>query len=209
MRIFLAWFFTIWALTVIAVLAVAGFRGSMSRRPPIEIFPDMDRQPKLRPQTTTKFSGFADGLSSRLAVAGTIARDSHYADTPENTGKIAGTTNFVEAIPVPINAQLMKRGQERFNIYCQPCHGLQGDGKGIISRFGMGNVANLHQDKLIKTPDGDLFVTITLGKNTMKGYGAQIHVSDRWAIVAYVRALQVSHYGAKGDVPADQLSKIK
>ncbi len=209
MRKFLAWFFSIWALTVIAVIAVAGFRGSISRRPPIEIFPDMDRQPKLRPQTTTKFSGFADGLSSRLAVAGTVARGSNYADTPENTGKIAGTTNFVEAIPVSVDARMVKRGQERFNIYCQPCHGLQGDGKGITSRFGMGNVANLHQDKLIRTPDGDLFATITVGKSTMKGYGAQIPVSDRWAIVAYVRALQVSHYGAKADVPADQLSKIK
>src|SRR5262245_3879219 len=96
-------------LCCVAIVSVAGFRGSQSRKPPLEIFPDMDRQPKLRPQTHNNF--FPDQLSSRLPVAGTIARGSHYQDTPVNTGRIPGTTNFVELIPVPVTEVTLKRGQ--------------------------------------------------------------------------------------------------
>src|SRR6266568_219521 len=111
----------LFALSAVMVVAIAGKRGERSRRPPIEIFPDMDRQPKLRPQTVNAF--FRDRLSSQLPVAGTVARGSPYEDSPVNTGRIPGTTNFVATIPVPVTAQLLARGQERFNINCAPCHG--------------------------------------------------------------------------------------
>ena len=213
------YFLLIFALCIVVVMAVAGKRGSTSRRPPIEIFSDMDRQPKVRPQTYSDF--FSDHLSSRLPVAGTIARSKPYQingsevypyeDAPVNTGKIPGTTNFVETIPLPVTAQLMQRGQQRFNIYCSPCHGAQGDGKGITTKLGMAVVADLHDGgarKVPQQPDGQIFNTITYGKTLMGAYGGIIPVEDRWAIIAYLRALQRSHLATIDDVPADDRSRI-
>src|SRR5688572_22623505 len=102
--------FLIFGLLVVTVMVVAGKRGDMSRRPPIELFADMDRQPKLRPQTVAPV--FADGLSSQLPVAGTVARGSAFQDSPTNTGKIAGTTNWVEVVPMRVTASLLTHGRE-------------------------------------------------------------------------------------------------
>jgi mono/diheme cytochrome c family protein len=199
-----------------AVVSIAGFRGSASRRPPIEIFPDMDRQPKLRPQTAAGF--FNNGMSSRLPVAGTIARSQPYQmgdqvvypfeDTPVNSGRITGTTNFVETNPLPITAELLKRGRERFQIYCQPCHGAGGDGKGITSKYGMVNIANFHDQRLVVMPDGEIFNTITHGKNLMGAYGPNVAVLDRWAIIGYVRVLQRSRLATTNDVPEQLRSAL-
>src|SRR5690349_16292848 len=125
------YFFLIFGVTVVTVMIIAGKRGDAnhtSRRPPIELFPDMNRQPKLRPQTPDFF--FSDGRSSRQPIAGTVAHDdNHYADTPVNTGRKPGTTNFVETIPaeVTVNEKLLERGRQRFTINCSPCHGAQGN----------------------------------------------------------------------------------
>lgn len=213
------YFLLIFALCVVVVMAIAGKRGSISRNPPLEVFPDMDRQAKLRPQTYDAF--FSDHRSSRLPVAGTIAHTEPYRfegkeifafqDDPVNTGKIPGTTNFVETIPVPVNAKLMDRGQQRFTIYCSPCHGAQGDGKGITTRLGMATIADLHDGgvrKIPQQPDGQIFNTITYGKNLMGAYGGLIPVEDRWAIVAYVRALERARLASIDDVPGDERSKI-
>jgi mono/diheme cytochrome c family protein len=192
-------------LLAVLVVAVAGRRGSMSRNPPFEIFPDMDRQPKLRPQTVNAF--FTNGMSSQLPVAGTVARGSLYEENVLTTGKIAGTTNWVETNALPITATLLARGQERFNINCSPCHGAAGDGKGITTKLGMGVIADLHDPKpprrVVQQPDGEIFNTITFGKNLMGPYGPNVSVEDRWAIVAYVRALQRSHLASLEDVPGD------
>src|SRR2546428_10496436 len=134
-------------LLCVAVVSIAGFRGGMSRKPPVEVFPDMDRQPKLRPQTHNNL--FQDQLSSRLPVAGTLPRGSAYADTPVNTGRIPGTTNFVELMPVPLTEALLKRGQNRYQIYCAPCHGAGGDGRGVTARYGMVAMANFHDKRLV------------------------------------------------------------
>ncbi|SRR5260221_61141 len=214
------YFLLIFALSVVVVMAIAGKRGSTSRRPPIEIFSDMDRQAKLRPQTLNEF--FSDRMSSRLPVAGTIARSKPYQingqdvypyqEAAVNTGRIPGTTNFVETIPLPVTAQLMARGQQRFNIYCSPCHGAQGDGKGITTKLGMAVIADLHDGgarKIPQQPDGQIFNTISYGKAPLMGaYGGIIPVEDRWAIVAYVRALERSHLATIEDVPADERSRI-
>lgn len=203
------YFLLVFGVIVIAVMVVAGKRGDMSRRPPIELFPDMDRQPKLRPQEANSF--FKDGLSSQQPIAGTIARGSAWQDSPENTGKIPGTTNWVQTIPVPLTQQLLARGRERYNINCAPCHGAQGDGKGITTKFGMAVIADLHDAATRKVPqqaDGEIFNTIGYGKGLMQGYAANVTIQDRWAIVAYVRALQRSHLGSIEDVPADQRANV-
>src|SRR6185369_11759211 len=132
------YFLLVFGVIVIAIMIVAGKRGDMTRRPPIELFADMDRQPKLRPQAANSF--FKDGLSSQPAVAGTIARGSAWQDSAENSGKVPGTTNWVAVNPLPVTAQLLARGQERYNISCSPCHGAQGDGKGITTKFGMNTI---------------------------------------------------------------------
>ena len=121
MRYFLLTF----GLVVVGVMLVAGKRGDMTRRPPIELFADMDRQPKLRPQQLNAF--FPNGISSQLPPPGTVARGSPFQDNAINTGKVPGTTNWVETIPVPVTATLLARGQERYTINCAPCHARTGD----------------------------------------------------------------------------------
>jgi len=205
MRYFLLGF----VLLCLAVVSIAGFRGGLSRRPPIELFPDMDRQPKLRPQTSSTF--FQDALSTRAAVEGTVARGAHYEDTPYNTGRITGTTNFVALAPLAIDEGLLKRGQDRFQIYCAVCHGAGGDGKGITGKYGMVAMANFHDPRIIAMPDGEIFNTITHGSRTqlMGAYGANIPIADRWAIVAYVRALERSRLGVLEDVPEAERASLK
>ena len=203
------YFLLVLGVIIISVMVVAGKRGDMTRRPPIELFPDMDRQPKLRPQAANSF--FKDGFSSQQPIAGTIARGSSYQDSPENTGRNPGTTNFVATIPVPVTSQLLARGQERYNISCSPCHGAQGDGKGITTKFGMAVIADLHDGATRKVPqqaDGELFNTISNGKGLMQGYAANVTIQDRWAIIAYVRALQRSHLGSMDDVPAAERASV-
>lgn len=201
------YFLLIFALTIVVVVAIAGKRDSLSRRPPIEIFPDMDRQPKLRPQEPNNF--FANGASSQPIVAGTVARGSAWQDTPVNTGRITGTTNFVEAIPLPVTEQLLKRGAERYAISCLPCHGPQGDGNSVTKKLGMAVVATLHDKRIVGMADGEIFNTITHGKNLMGGYGQNVAINDRWAIIAYVRALELSKLGGTNDVPANARAALK
>lgn len=203
------YFLLIFVVVVAMGLVIAGKRGDISRRPPIELFPDMVRQPKLRPQTPDSF--FNDGRASRAAIEGTIAReDVHYADIPVNTGMAAGTTNFIETIPVPVTQTMLERGEQRFNINCSPCHGAQGDGNGITKKIGaMGVVANLHDKRIVGLADGEIFNTITKGKNLMGPYGANVTVEDRWAIVAYLRSLQLTHLGLVDDVPEQSRSQLK
>lgn len=211
------YFVLIFVLCVVAVVGIAGKRGSFSRKPPIYVFPDMDRQPKLRPQEPNAF--FANRMSSQLPVAGTIARATPiqtpggevypFEEAALNTGREPGTTNFVEHIPLPITAQMLRRGQERYQIFCAPCHGGLGDGNGITKKIGaMAVVANLHDKRLVSMTDGELYHVITHGRNLMGAYGPTVPLEDRWAIVAYVRALQVSWLGTIDDVPQELRSTL-
>ncbi len=225
MRYFLLLFF----LTCFGVVAICGFRGSHSHLPPIELFADMVRQNKVRPQTPSDF--FADQHASRLIPVGTVPRGGPYVingeelkidgkpvfpyeDSPVNTGRLPGTpapgtTNWVPVNPLPITRQLLDRGQQRFQINCMPCHGPDGDGKGITSKYGMVGMANLHDQKFVNMTDGEIFNTITYGKTLMGAYGANVAVQDRWAIIAYVRALQRSQLATVEDVPEPDRAPFK
>mgnify|MGYP000094314302 CR=1 FL=1 len=204
MRYIFLVFFSVAALVVL----IAGFRGGVSRRPPIELFPDMVRQAKQRPQFENPF--FPDGRGSRTRVEGTVSRGDAYEESPLTTGRVSGTTNFVELNPLPVNQALLARGQERFNIHCAPCHGAQADGNGITKKIAaMGVVANLHDKRIVIMPDGEIFNTVSHGKNLMSGYASDINLEDRWAVVAYLRALQLSKLGSASDVPDEFRAKLK
>jgi mono/diheme cytochrome c family protein len=212
------YFLLIFGVCVVVVMLIAGKRGEITTNRPLYIFPDMKRQLKLRPMTPNGF--FANGVSSQLPPPGTVAQTRPmnvgggevypYEDVPANTGRITGTTNFVENNPFPVTAQLLARGQQRFTIYCSPCHGQLADGNGITKKLKvMPTVANLHDKRIVELPDGEIFNTITHGKNTMMPYGPQIPVEDRWAIVAYLRALQLSQLGSVDDLSPDLRAKLK
>jgi hypothetical protein len=201
-----------------AIFAIAGLHGRISRKPPLEIFSDMDRQSKLRPQKPFDF--FPNGVSSQLPPEETIARSTpiqtingavySFEDSPVNTGKISGTTNFVETNPLRVDAQLLSRGRERFDIYCAPCHDQLGDGNGITKKIGdMPAVANLHDKRIVEMTDGEIFNTITHGKGLMGAYGPIVPTEDRWAIISYLRALQLSQLGTANELPPAQQTAFK
>lgn len=217
MRYFLALFFIACALVVV----VAGRRGDMSRKPPIEIWNDMDRQLKLRPQAVSGFQNWTDGRTSRRWVEGTVPRLEpirigdqviHRTDDhPVMTGREPGKTNYVELNPMPVTERLMARGQERYNIYCLPCHGAAGDGNGVVKQYGHGTIPTLLDEPRIQFADGYLFHVIEAGSPSglMGPYGAMVEPQDRWAIVAYVRALQLARVGVPEDLPGPMRTSLK
>jgi hypothetical protein len=212
------YFLVIFGLCVLAVMGVLGKRGTHFRKPPLYIFPDMERQLKLRPQKDNTF--FTNGITSQLPIPGTISRSTAlktadgavfpFEDSPVNTGRITGTTNFVENNPLPITHSLLLRGQQRFQINCSPCHGGTAEGNGITKKIGaMAVVANLHDKRIVELPDGELFYVITNGRNLMGAYGPNVTIEDRWAIIAYLRALQLARLGSVDDVPKDLQAILK
>lgn len=196
---------------VVLAVSILGFRGSISTRPPLELIPDMDHQAKYKPQAESPF--FADGRADRPLPTGVVAygRNST-ADAPDAAflrdddatylGKnadgswLAGFPNSVK-----IDASFMARGQDRFSIYCAPCHGALGDGNGITKQYGMGATPSYHDDRLRTMAEGEIFNTITNGKNNMLSQADKLSPADRWAIIAYVRALQRAANGTAADVP--------
>jgi mono/diheme cytochrome c family protein len=222
----LRYFFIALGLFLVLLVAVAGFRGQKSSKPPIEIFPDMDHQPKVKAQAPSDF--FADDRGNRLPVAGTVPLGYEMPLSKENpfpdegkyrTVRYSSGTDYLNSgrfgdrwgtgIPLPVTAELLQRGQERYTIFCGVCHGASGAGNGVAGQYGLVAIASLHQDRLRNMADGEIYNTITHGKNTMLGYGASIPLDDRWAIVAYVRALQLSQNATLNDVPSDERSKLE
>lgn len=146
----------------------------------------MDNQPKYRPQAESRF--FESGSTSQVPVPGTIARGQLREDPVLYTGKSFFGT-FLSS-PLPMDADLVARGRERFGIYCRPCHGELGDGRGPLYRRSKLETRNLHDDRIKQMPDGAIFDVVTNGRGLMQGYRYPVSVRDRWAIVAYVRELQ-------------------
>lgn len=166
---------------------------------------DMNDQAKYKPLGASDF--FADGRASRPPVPGTIPRGYLRDDAHLYTGRVDGV--LVNTFPFPMDLEALKRGQERYNIYCTPCHDGVGNGNGMIVRRGYKQPPSLHIDRLRDAPAGHFYDVITNGLGGMPDYAAQIPVEDRWRIVAYVRALQLSQRASPADVPADKLSEMK
>ena len=223
-------FLVIFILCGIAILAVLGFRGRKSNAPPTEVFPDMVRQMKVRAQAPLGL--FADGRGPRLPVPGTVPigyempkfglawkpgadvgpwshprADFGSGTDYFNTGKMGD--RWGTGIPVPVTPELMQRGQQRFNITCVMCHGATAAGNGITKQYGLATVVSLQDERIRKMSDGEIFNTITNGKNTMMAYGPNIIVADRWAIIAYLRALQRSQNATVVDVPEDRRAELE
>jgi mono/diheme cytochrome c family protein len=165
----------------------------------------MHDQPKYKPEGVSAF--FPDGRASRPLVDGTVAQGHLEDDRPFNTGKSGAA--YVREAPVPVTRKLLARGQERYNIYCSPCHDRVGRGRGIIVQRGFRNPPSLHEDRLRQQADGYLFEVISKGFGVMPDYAQQIRAADRWAVVAYVRALQLSQSATLADLPAEDRMKIE
>ena len=204
-------------LVLAGALAGCGLRPS-GNTTPLQVHPDMDSQPKYKAQSASAF--FADGRSNRPAPPGTIAWGHLNEDDALATGKDASGT-LIKSNPVAITEALLRQGQERFSINCVPCHGRLGDGNGMVKMrsFGALNPANLQEPRLREVVDGHIFDVITNGKvvivdgkptqGMMQPLGGNIPVNDRWAIVAYVRALQRSYLGTVDEVPTQLKAGLK
>jgi mono/diheme cytochrome c family protein len=201
-------------IAVIAVIAMAGWRGHHFTRPPFEIFPDMNYQAKVKDQQPSVF--FADGVASRLPVDGTIAEEMPATLDYWSTGKF-DPGHWGDGIPVhagqdgerplAVTDSDMVRGRERYSINCAVCHGAAGDGKGITSNYGI-NATSYQSDRLRTMNDGEIFNTITNGKGQMMGYGYNIAIDDRWRIIMYIRALQHAQNAKLEDATNDEQNKL-
>lgn len=187
-------------------------RYTLRPKPRLHLVLDMDNQPRFEAQQANPL--FADGRAMRPWPEGTIPRGGLADDDRVFLGRDG--RDWVESIPIPVDESLMRRGRERYDIFCSPCHGLAGHGDGIVARraerLQEGTwvpPSSFHQDLVRGRPDGHLFNTITNGIRTMPAYGSQIPVRDRWAIVAYVRALERSQRASLEDVPAELRAKLR
>ena len=163
---------------------------------------DMHDQPRFKPLAKNDF--FADMRASRAPVENTVARGQLNEDTYFYTGKIGSNPGDYMPAEVPVNQATLERGRERYDIYCAPCHARMGDGNGMVPQRGYRHPPTFHQDRLRKAPLGYFFDVITNGFGAMPDYASQIAPRDRWAIVAYIRALQLSQDATAADVPAGQ-----
>jgi len=211
----LRYFFLALALVVVTVVSIAGFRGDHFTKPPFEIFPDMNYQDKVKDQVPSAF--FGDGNSARAPIPGTVAEEMPAVNDYWATGKW-DDTHWGDGIPVhdsvdggrplQVDAANMARGRERYTISCEVCHCAAGDGKGITSKYGLNGAASYHTDRLRQETDGELFDTITNGKGQMFGYNYNITIDDRWRIVMYIRALQLSQNAAESDASPDEQAQL-
>jgi hypothetical protein len=179
------------SLVLLAAVGIAGCDNTLRQ--------DMANQPRVNPLAPSNF--FTDGRSERPAIENTVAR-----------GSVENDALFVpkdsNTFPLPLTKELLQRGQERYNIFCTPCHGIQGDGQGMVAMRGMKHPPSYHQERLRAEPNGYIYDVVTNGFGAMYGYSSQIPPRDRWAIVAYVRALQLSRNAPVGELPAGLKEKL-
>jgi len=171
---------------VLLVGATAGCRGMTSSQPPIHLNPNMDHQPKYRPQSESGF--FYDGAAMREPVPGTVARGELREDTALFEGKDAAGEDVLRS-PVEATEAVLERGADRYGVYCAPCHDPRGTGKGILAQQGL-PTTSMHIERLRTAADGYIFEVITNGRGLMPAYQWPLSPADRWAIIAYVRKLQ-------------------
>ena len=195
---------------LLAVMAMSALSSACSnftsRQPPIWVWFDMKKQDKYKPQAESAF--FSDGRASRKPAEGTLARELYRPDSAYSSG-ITDAGLYVARNPEPITSDLLKRGQQRYNIYCAPCHDRTGSGRGIVPAKAVWVPGNLHDERIVAFVDGELYHVISNGRRSMSGYARQISEQDRWAIVAYIRALQRAWKGTIDDVPAELQAKVR
>ena len=210
-----------WLLYAVAILVVLSWvplalimraRVTTSPQPRIHIIPDMDKQPKFKAQSRNPM--FADRRAMRPPVAGAVARGATLGEPALTSGKTG--ENWVSSVPIEVDRGTLQRGRERYEINCSPCHGLAGFGDGMVAKRADELLegtwtppTSFHTDLLRERPAGHLFNTISNGIRNMPAYGPQIPVGDRWAIVAYVRALQRSQNATVDDVPPDIRAQLR
>jgi mono/diheme cytochrome c family protein len=166
---------------------------------------DMQDQPRYEPDAASAF--FSDGRADRPQVEGAVARGRFHEDPAFFRGQDP-EGDPVATLPVPVDAALLQRGQQRYDIYCSPCHGRIGDGSGMIVERGYRRPASFHEQRLRDAPAGYFFDAISRGFGMMPSYAAQVPVSDRWAIVAYVRALQLSQNFPAGELSPAERARV-
>lgn len=200
------------ALSVVPFACIAKARNTRSPGTAWHVFPDMDSQKKFKAQSPNPL--FQDGRAMRRPVAGTVARGELFEDSHKYRGVVG--ESWAETFPMPLSDAVLARGRERFGVYCSPCHGLSGYGDGIVAKraeaLGEGTwvpPSSFHTDLVRSRPVGHLFNTASNGIRNMAGYGSQITVDDRWAIVAYIRALQRSQNARPEDVPAEFRGEVR
>lgn len=190
-------------------LALTGCRGMESEDPPVHLNQDMDFQERFDAQEANPF--FADNAAMRKPVSGTVPRGLLRENSALHTGRTEDGV-LVETTPISVSEAVVRRGKERYDIYCSVCHGLAGDGEGIIMTgdYGYTPAPTFHADRLRnQEPDGHFFDVISNGVRSMPGYASQIAVRDRWAIVTYIRALQRSQNASESDLPESALVEIE
>jgi cytochrome c553 len=206
------------AFLVVLIVSLFGLRDHRFTKPPIDVFPEwafpgMKYQPKLTQQVASAF--FSDGRSDRPAPPNTVAASFGPAGQPLRAdsalylGK-ASDGSWVRGFPaaLKVDMKFLERGRNRFTIYCSPCHGAVGDGNGVTRKYGMGATASYHDDRLRKMAEGEIYNTITNGKGQMNPYADKLAPEDRWAVIAYVRALQRAQTGTVADVPDDHKAEL-
>ncbi len=165
----------------------------------------MEDQPKLKPMTSSDF--FADGRSARAPVPGTVARGHLNDDDLLFEGKVDGKDSKI--FPYPVTKEVLARGQERYDIFCAVCHDRAGIGDGIVVQRGFPRPESFHTDRLRNAPVGHFFDVITHGAGTMYSFADRVPARDRWAIVAYIRALQLSQNATLADVPSNERGQLR
>jgi mono/diheme cytochrome c family protein len=210
--------YLITAFVLVLTVSVLGRRDRTFTKPPMDVFPEwlfpgMKYQPKLTQQVGSPF--FSDGRSDRVAPPNTVAASYGPAAQPLRNNDFlylgkAPDGSFARGFPPPIRVdmKLLERGRDRFTVYCSPCHGAVGDGNGITKKYGMGATPTYHDDRLRRMAEGEIFNTITNGKGQMNPYGDKLAPADRWAVIAYVRALQRAQTGTVADVPDDHRAEL-
>ena len=203
------YFFLAYAVAIIFVIGMFGFRGDKFSQPPLEVFPDMDSQDKIMPQSPSGM--FKDGMGARMPIPGTVPKGGDNGVLPVDfgegrtgyyyDGKLDGA--FGNGMPEELKltdekaaTAFLARGKEMYGVHCAVCHGASGNGKGVVTKYkGMAVVSDIHLFPQDKSPDGRIFQVISEGHGNMGGYKHNLPVRDRWAIVAYVRALQAAKSG--------------
>lgn len=165
----------------------------------------MHDAPKYEPLEESDF--FADRQSSRPLVDGTVARGFLREDQLLYTGKVDG--DFAPVFPFQITEEILRRGQQRFNVYCSPCHGRTGNGRGMIVQRGLKQPQSYHSQRLLEMPPGYFYDVITNGYGVMYSYASRVKPEDRWAIVAYIRALQYSQAAPLEDLPEEDRQRLR